>query len=281
MNPFNTASVENPPAAVPTPTSKPNSVVGSWAFNTVNSNYVTPDATGNNPAVLASVGENYSYTPLIVPGKVGEALSFTGNAFAYVPVSASILTPEEITISAWVNIQSIKGVPYNNIFIEAVRTTAKLPLRTMGVAINGEASENASSPPLGAIRAYVVTQNGVLNEIITKNSFPLDTWIYIVFTRSLGSGMHIYVNGQEQQVEVISGVANPTGPIQTPTDIYIGHDSITEIENLQISNTVEPQTQPLWMQWWPWVIISVCLGSGLILFYRKKIQLTANRSNVK
>ena len=49
--------------------------------------------------------------------------------------------------------------------------------------------------------------------------------------------MHIYVNGQEQAVTVAAGTTNPTGPIQNPTDIYIGHDSMTEIDQLQISNT--------------------------------------------
>ena len=55
--------------------------------------------------------------------------------------------------------------------------------------------------------------------------------------------MHVYVDGKEQAVTVAAGTANPTGPIQNPTDIYIGHDSMTEIDQLQISNTAKT-TQP-------------------------------------
>jgi hypothetical protein len=130
--------------------------------------------------------------------------------------------------------------------------------------------QNAGSPPQGALRGYVLTQNGVLNEIDTKQSVPLNQWIHVVFTRSLTTGMHIYINGQEQQVQVSSGIANPAGPIQRQTEIYIGHDSITNIDQLQISNTVKPQGQSFWTQWWIWTIIFVAAIGGL-LFYLNKV----------
>jgi parallel beta-helix repeat protein len=270
MSQFNTSNLGNPPTAISPPLAKSNSVVASWSLGTVYSSLVSPDATGNNPAVLGSETASYNYTPALVPGKFGEALNFTGNVYAAVHPSPSLETPEDVTIDAWVNIQAIKGVPYNNIFIEAVRTTAKLPTRTLGLAINGQTPENASSPPLGALRGYVVTPNG-LNEIDTTTALPNDTWVHVVFTRSTTTGMHIYVNGVEQPVTVVAGTANPKGPIQNPTDIYIGHDSKTEIEDLQISNTVAQQTQPLWTQWWPWaiIIVAVALASGLILYNKR------------
>ena len=83
----------------------------------------------------------------------------------------------------------------------------------------------------------------------------------MVFVRSTTTGMHLYVNGEEQAVTVAAGTVNPTGPILKPTDIYIGHDSMTEIDQLQISNTAEPMGQPLWMQWWLWTAI-ILAGSG-------------------
>jgi hypothetical protein len=84
--------------------------------------------------------------------------------------------------------------------------------------------------------------------------------------------MHIYVNGQEQQVEVTAGVQNPSGPVVQQNEIYIGHDSMTQIDQLKVSNMVEQQAQPLWMQWWLWVILFVGISSGLIgfSFYRMK-----------
>ena len=233
---------------------------------------VSPDGTGCNPAILGSETPVYNNTPALVQGKFGGALNFTGNVFATVQPSQSILTPNEVTIDGWVNVQAIKGgVAYNNIFIEAVRTTATLPTRLLGLAVNGQTPINASSPAVGALRGYVVTPNG-LNEIDTVAVLPNDTWVHVVFTRSLSTGMHIYINGKEQTVTVAHGTADPTGQIPNPTDIYIGHDSKTEIENLQISNTVGQQTAPLWTQWWIWTIIfaAALVGGSLILYSKRK-----------
>jgi parallel beta-helix repeat protein len=271
MSPYKTPNLSNPPNAISTPTETPNSIVASWPLDTVEASLVTPDETGNNPAILGSVTAVYNYTPALVPGKFGSALNFTGNAYGMVHPSLSILTPNDVTIDAWVNVQAIKDVVYNNIFIEAVRTTASLPTRTLGLAVNGQAPENASSPPLGALRGYVLTPSG-FNEIDTTSALPNDTWVHVVFTRSTATGMHIYVNGVEQNVTVAAGTTDPSGPVQNPTDIYIGHDSHTEIEDLVISNYVAQQTSPWWMQWWLWVIVlAVALVGGFIL-YRKRFR---------
>ena len=271
MSQFSMSSLGNPPTAIAPPTAK-SSVVASWSFDTVEASLVSPDETGCNPAILGSETPVYNNTPALVHGKFGGALNFTGNVFATVQPSQSILTPNEVTIDGWVNVQAIKGgVAYNNIFIEAVRTTATLPTRLLGLAVNGQTPINASSPAVGALRGYVVTPSG-LNEIDTVAVLPNDTWVHVVFTRSLSNGMHIYINGKEQAVTVTYGTADPTGQIPNPTDIYIGHDSKTEIQNLQISNTVGQQTAPLWMQWWLWTIIfaAALVGGSLILYSKRK-----------
>ena len=269
---FDTSNPGKMPSPIQPSTVESNSVVASWVFNNIGLDSVMPDSTGNNPAVLATTAGNQSYTPTQVPGKFGEALSFDGLSYAFVPPSPSLQTPQDVTIDAWVNVQQIKNVSYNNILVECLRTTASLPVRTLGIAINGETPQNSSSPPLGSLRGCVLTQNGVLNEIDTIQPVPLDQWIHVVFTRSTTSGMHIYVNGVEQAVQVSSGVANPSGPIVTQNELYIGHDSITEINELHISNMVEQQTQPLWMQWWLWVILFLGISSSLIGFaiYRER-----------
>jgi parallel beta-helix repeat protein len=272
ITPVDTSNPGETPSAISPTSVTSNGVVAFWTFDNVPADGVIPDSTGNNPAVLASTVGNKSFTPAQVPGKFGQALSFDGAAYAFVPPSASLQTPQEVTIDAWVNVQQIKDVAYNNILVECVRTTLPLPTRTVGVAINGETPQNASSPVLGAIRGYVTTQNGVLNEIDTKAPIPLNRWIHVVFARSLTSGMHIYVNGQEQAVIVSSGEANPTGPIAAQNELYIGHDSITQIDQLQISNIVDSDTQPFWMQWWLWtaIIFAAVSGSGLILYFKKR-----------
>ena len=273
--PFDTSNPGKTPIAISAAPATPNGVVASWTFDNMTSEGIIPDSTGDNPAVLASTVGNKSFTPAQVQGKFGSALNFDGAAYAFVPPSASLQTPQEVTIDAWVNVQQIKDVAYNNILVECVRTTLPLPTRTLGVAINGETQQNASSPVLGAIRGYVTTQNGVLNEIDTKEPIPLNQWVHVVFTRSLTSGMHIYVNGQEQAVEVSSGAANPTGPIAGQNELYIGHDSVTQIDQLQISNTVESNT-PFWTQWWLWtaIISAGVAAAGLVLYFKKPIKKT-------
>ncbi len=270
--PFRIASLDKAPAAISPSPVKPNSVVASWSFDSVDSDLVAPDSTGNNPAVLGSVTGVYNYTPARVQGKFGAALSFNGNTYAAVQPSPSLETLNEVTVDVWVNVPEIKAdVPYNNILIEAVRSTASLPTRTLGVAINGETPSNASSPPIGVLRAYTMTSSG-FNEIDTKEPLPFNTWVHVVFVRSITTGMHLYVGGKEQSVTVVAGTANPTGPIQKPTDIYIGHDSITEIDQLQISNNAEAFGQPLWQQWWLWaaIILAGVAGSGLVFYFKRQ-----------
>jgi len=277
--PFNTSSPGDLPT-VTAPSPKPNGIVASWSFDSVDAGLATPDQTGNNPAVLGSMTKVYNYTPAVVPGKFGNAFRFDGNTFAAVNTSPTLETPNDVTIDAWINIPTIKNVSYNNILIEAVRIpTTVYPVRTLGVAVNGETPSNASSPPLGALRAYVATSSG-LNEIDTKQMLPFNTWVHVVFVRSTTTGMHLYVNGEEQEVTVAAGTVNPTGPILKPTDIYIGHDSMTEIDQLQVSNTAEQIGHPPWMQWWlcTAIIFAGLAGTGLVLYFKSQGKKSMNKN---
>lgn len=272
ITPFDTSNAGNEPFAKSPPTTTPKSLVAYWSFDEVDPNGVTPDAIGSNPAILGSEVGNVSYTPRQVEGKVGKALSFDGAAYANVPVLNSLDTPEEITIDAWINVQSFKNVAYNNILVECVRTTATYPIRTVGLAVNGESSSNGNAGPQGALRGYVLTENGVLNEVVTTNAvISLNQWTHIVFTRSLAAGMHIYVNGEEKKVTVISGALNPKGSIKRETELYLGHDAICFIDELRVSNTaINPLTSPLWTQWWFWTIMFFSVSGGLLAFFFRK-----------
>jgi hypothetical protein len=230
---------------------------------------IVPDATGNNPAVLGSESGSNSFIPIQVPGQFGEALSFNGSSYAQVPPSPSMLTPKDVTIDAWVNMQGFKNVTYSNIIVEAQRSNAALPQRTLGLAVNGMAPQNSSCPAIGSIRGFVTTQSG-LNEIDTTTTIPLNQWVHVVFTRSATDGMHIYVDGKEQPVKVFSGSANPQGSILPQTEVYIGHDAIINIDSLQVSNYVTYLMQPLWTQWWLWTgIAAVILCLSGIALYKK------------
>jgi parallel beta-helix repeat protein len=270
LAPFNISNARSPSATSP-PTAKSDSVISLWPFDEVYPNAVTPDKTGLNPAIVGSSTGDTSYRPKLVEGTFGKAFSFDGAAYVSVPMSPSLEIPEETTIGAWINVKQFNNVEYNNIIVECVRTRALLPERTFGLAVNGHASENGSVL-VGALRAYVATDEG-LNEIVTTESvISLNQWTHVVFTRSLSTGMHIYVNGEEQNVTVTSGTQNPQGTIKRETELYIGHDAICFIDETSISNTPkEPiHTLFLWLQWWFWAtVIAAASGASLVFYYTK------------
>lgn len=273
--PYDTSKLGNQPAANPTP-AVASGLVASWSFDTVDSNGISLDSTGNNPAILGSTTVNKSYVPQTVAGHSGKALAFDGQQYIVVPSSPSLEISGEVTVDVWVNVQSYKEIPYNNIIVEALRTTDALPTRTFGLAINGEAPQNDSAPEVGAIRAYVLTSDG-LNEIVTaKPVVTLNQWIHVVFTRSLTDGMHIYVNSAEQEVRVTSGTINPQGATLRQTETYIGHDAICTIDELNLSNkAVSVEVQPLWMQGWLWAaLFTAIVASGLAFFGWRRVHST-------
>ncbi len=271
FTPFDISNASSPSATSP-PAAKPNSLVSLWSFDEVESNGVTPDKTGLNPAIVGSSTGDASYTPNMVEGEFGKALSFDGAAYVSVPVSPSLEIPEETTIDAWINVQQFKDVEYNNIVVECVRTRALLPERTFGLAVNGHTSGNGSVP-IGALRAYIANDEE-LNEIVTTEPVVfLNQWVHVIFTRSLSTGMHIYVNGEEQNVTVTSGMQNPQGVIRRETELYIGHDAICFIDEISISNTAVELTggQFFWMQWWFWATVGAAsLGASFFFYYEKR-----------
>ena len=273
MTLFDVSKAVAQPGEKTLPVTSSDHVAALWSFDSVEPNYVTADSTGANPAVLGTVASNnISFTPQLVEGKFGKALYFDGNAYAYVPVSPSLTIPGDITIDAWVKVNQFKNVTYNNIVIEYVATTAKYPTRILGFAINGVAPSNSTSPILGALRGYVTTDTAGFNEIDTTQPVPLNEWIHVVFTRSTQTGMHIYVNGVEQNVTVFAGTQNPAGSIEQTSGLYMGHDSITTLENVQILNVAaEPTSTPIWQQWWFWTTVAAAFVAlaGTVYYVRK------------
>jgi hypothetical protein len=239
----------------------PNTTVAVWHFDEVFENGVTPDGTGSNPAILGSTVGNVSFTPVQVEGKIGKALTFNGVDYAYVPCSPSLDIRGEITIDAWINVKEFRNVSHNIIFAESARTAYAYPTRIVGFAVNGE---NESTVPQGALRGFILDDAGVFNEIVTTRAvISLNQWTHAVFTRSLATGMHIYVDDAEENVTVISGVQNPTGAIAGGSEFYIGHDSISILDEVSISNFAVSPTPPLWMQWW--FLTAIVSGIALVL----------------
>ena len=259
-------------------------VAASWSFDSVEPNYVTAESTGANSAVLGTETANVSYTPQLVDGEFGKALYFNGNAYAFVPASPSLAITGDITIDAWVFVSQFKNVIYNNIVIEYVSTTAKYPTRILGVAINGVTPTNSTSPVLGALRGYVTTDLAGFNEIDTIQPIPQNHWTHVVFTRSTRTGMHLYVNGLEQNVTVTAGTQNPTGSIERASGLYLGHDSMTTLDNVQILNiAIEPTSTPIWQQWWFWTpvaaMFAVFVGTVFYMWQNDKKKSVLSKSS--
>ncbi len=172
----------------------------------------------------------------------------------------------------WVKVSQFKNVAYNNIAVEAVSTPAKNQTRILGLSINGVAPSNSTSLALGALRGFVTTDTGGFNEIDTTQPISLNVWTHVVFTRSTQTGMHIYVNGVEQNVTVTAGTQNPAGSIEGVTGIIFGHDSIATLENIRILNVAEvPTSTPIWQQWWFWTPVAAALAvlAGTVYYVSK------------
>lgn len=265
---------ETAPSLWTPPNSEANSLVVYWPFDEAQPNGVTPDIMGLTFAVVGTSSGDISYTPVLVDGKVGKAFSFDGAAYVNTPILPHLEISDEITLDVWINVQDYKNVKYNNILVECERTRASLPNRTFGLAINGEFPTDNSGIPQGALIAYVTTEDGTLNEIVTTESVVrLDEWIHVVFTRSLSMGMHIFVDGEEQNVTVTSGEQNPEGAIQRQTELYVGHDGISLIDEIKLYNYVSEQTTEqskqtsfeLWI-----VLIAALFVIALVVYIRMK-----------
>ena len=274
INPYDINSVSLLPTVEQPPMPKGH-VVSLWHFDEVKPNNLTVDAMGCNDGFLGAAAGNVIFTPSLVKGKFGNALSFDGWAYVYVPASPSLEIKGEITFDAWIYMNEFKNVTYNNVVIQSVRENKNLPNRIAGLAVNGVEPTDSTSPSIGALRGYVVTDTEGLNEIVTTEPvIHLKEWTHVVFTRSLTSGMHLYVNGKEEAVRVTEGTQNPTGNIKRSTYLYIGHDSNTLIDELSISNTAMPPTATfLGLQEWLWAVITagalISVGTCMFIYFKK------------
>ena len=229
--------------------------VGLWHLDEVKpADYmeITPDAMGYNNGILG--GETH---PTLVEGKFGKALSFDVTSFVYVPISFLVgfpPTPEpiyipispnldiqkELKIEAWINVQAFTNATYNNIVVKCMRTDPGVEnvTRVFGLAVKQSVEQNGS----GVLSGCVSTDSGGFNEIVTSEPvISLNQWMNVAFTRT-STGMHLYMNGEEQNVKAIYGVQNPTGSIINGTEVYIGHDSDVIIDEVKISD-LAPEKQ--------------------------------------
>jgi len=228
--------------------------VGEWPMDEIkpsDSGSITPDKTGVNNGILVGDPE-----PALVDGKYDKALKFDGENGIYVPIkfvvgfppmtqpmyvpiSQNLDVQKHVQISAWIYVPSLKNADYNNIVAKCTHPDQNCDwrntIRILGLAIRAGTPENGEQYVEGALSGYVLTDNDVFSEIVTTQPVPLNQWINVEFRRDT-TGMHLYINGKEQAINVIHGVQNPSGNILNGTEYYFGHDSFTTIDNIKITD---------------------------------------------
>ena len=212
---------------------------------------ITPDSTGVNAGILAGDVE-----PIIVDGKYDKALEFNGENTVYVPINFVVGFPpmseplfvpispnldiqKYVQISAWVYVPNLKNVTYNNIAVKCTHPDQACDwqntIRILGLAIRAGTPENGEQYVEGALSGYVMTESGDFNEVVTTQAVPFNQWVNVEFRRD-ATGLHLYLNGNEQAANVLHGVQNPSGNILNGTEYYFGHDSFTKIDNIKIAD---------------------------------------------
>jgi hypothetical protein len=235
--------------------------VGYWPLDGVEAsgyNTLTPDTASVNPGIVVGHPQ-----PELVDGKFEKAMQFDGANGVYipikfivgfpptpqpiyVPVSPNLDIQKQVSMEAWINVPAFRNEPYNNIIVKADHPDQAAAwqntTRVLGISIRAGTPEEGENYEEGALCGYVYTDQDGYNEIVTQQPIPLNQWIHVEFTRTL-TGMHLYIDGQEQKVDVLHGVQNPQGNIINGTELYIGHDSYAAIDEVKMTDLEPPVTE--------------------------------------
>jgi hypothetical protein len=228
-------------------------IIGHWRLDQINAsdnNRITPDVTGVNNAILGPS----DHEPVLVESQFDKAIRFDGSGFGYIPItflvgfppsSPAIQIPispdlnieKQIKLEAWINVQSLKtDAEYNQILVKCTRTTASWDSvnKVVGLAVKSAQVGTDSSATKGYLSGFILTDTGGYNEIVTNTQvIPLNQWIHVAFDRT-ATGMHLYVNGAEQDVKAVHGVQSPTGLIMDGTEVYFGHDAKVTLDEVEM-----------------------------------------------
>jgi len=275
--------------------------VGEWAMDQIkpsDSGTITPDSTGVNHGILAGEVE-----PELVDGKYDKALQFNGKNTVYVPIKFVVGFPpmsqpmyvpisqnldiqKYVQISSWVYVPSLYDATYNQIVTKCNHPDQACDwqntLRVLGLSIRAGTPENGEQYVQGALSGYVETDSGGFNEIVTTQSVPLNQWIKVEFRRDT-TGMHLYLNGDEQTTTVLHGVQNPQGNIVNGTEYYFGHDSLITIDNIKLVDLSPPNVTEDAFDIGPNImiaIIAVAIIFAIAWLLRRAIQLWIIRPKI-
>ncbi len=267
--------------------------VGYWPLDEVQSsgyNVITPDAASVNSGIVVGHPE-----PSLVDGKFGKAMQFDGANGVYVPIkfvvgfpptpqpvympiSTNLEVQKQVEIQAWINVPALKDADYNNIVVKCDHPDQACAwqntVRVFGLAIRAGEPGVGEEYVEGALSGFVYTDQDGYNEIVTTQPIALNQWIHVEFTRT-ATGMHLYINGNEQDTNVLHGVKNPQGNIINGTEIYFGHDSLATIDEVRITD-LEPTVAEAALDIGPNVLIAaivIAVVFAVAWFLRRAVQI--------
>ncbi|MCW4017658.1 MAG: LamG domain-containing protein [Candidatus Bathyarchaeota archaeon] len=228
-------------------------VVGYWKMDQItasDNNRIAPDETGVNNAILGPA----DHEPVLVDSPFDKGIQFDGAGFAYVainflvgfppsspaiqiPISTNLNIEKQIKLEAWINVQALKtDAEYNQVIVKCTRTTESWDSidKVVGLAVKSAQVGTDASATEGYLSGFVLTDTGGYNEIVTTSRvIPLNTWVHVAFERT-GTGMHLYLNGAEMNVNVVHGVQAPVGDIVDGTEVYFGHDAKITMDEVEM-----------------------------------------------
>lgn len=274
--------------------------VGYWPLDKVQAsgyNTITPDASSVNAGIIAGTPE-----PTLVEGKFDKAMQFNGDNFVYVPIkfvvgfpptpqpiyvpiSTNLDVQKYIQIDAWINVPGYKNATYNNIVIKCTHFDQACAwqnaTRVLGLTLRAGTPESGEQYVEGALSGFVLTDNG-FNEIATTEPVPLNQWVSVEFTRT-ATGMHLYIDGQEQGINVLHGTQNPQGNIINGTEYYFGHDGLATLDDVRITDLFPPDPNEDAFDIGPNIMIAIIVVSVIFAvawLLRRGIQLWIIRPKI-
>ncbi|MFF0866600.1 LamG-like jellyroll fold domain-containing protein [Nonomuraea sp. NPDC003560] len=201
------------PTPTPTPTPPPQGLVAAYGMNEGTGTSVG-DISGRNNAGSA---QNATWTT----GKFGQALSFNGTSSkVFVPHNASLVLPQGMTMSAWINPTSLSG--WRSVAFKDY---------TGGVGYGLYAS-NGTAP------SSWLRSGGAHQQVDGTAALPTGTWSHLAVTHD-GTTARLYVNGQQVAQKAVGALEDSGGALQIGANTNWGEYFGGAIDELRIYNRAQ------------------------------------------
>lgn len=177
---FRKSAMASLPSSLPTP--RP---VAYLRFEEIRNN-TSPDAVTTNVARLSD-------NPKLVPGRIGQALEFSGDNSAVIPSAAHFGRTDPFTFSLWVKPTELQE---RAVVLHCSRSWTDSGSRGYELVLD------AGRPSFGLVHFWP----GNALAVRAKEPLPTNAWSHLAITydgSSRANGLHVYRDGQLLDVEII------------------------------------------------------------------------------